>query len=72
MTISEEQNLETTLLMQSSQRPMKESLLAAVEKLRLGLLPRTMGLKISYVMALQSNNSVEVVKKISFPCGKSL
>lgn len=69
-TISSEQNLETSLLMQSSQMGMKESLLVAVDALRLGFV-WMMGLRMSYVMALQSSNSVEVVKKISFPCGKS-
>lgn len=70
VTISAEQNLETILLMQSSQRPMKESLLVAVEAVMLGF-GRTMGLSISYAMDLQSNISEEVVRKSSFPCGKS-
>lgn len=57
-------------LMQSSQRPMKESLEVAVDAVRLGF-DRMIGLRISNVMALQSKSSLEVVKKSSFPSGKS-
>lgn len=65
---SSEQNLDTTRLMQSSHRPMKESR----EMGRVGLvLARIIELRMSYVMALESSNSVDVVKKSSFPCGKS-
>lgn len=66
MTISMEQNLDTTRLMQSSHNPMKESRHEAVAMLMPGLL-RIIGLNISNVKARQSNGSGEVVKKDSLP-----
>lgn len=71
ITTSTEKNLDTTLLMQSSQRPMKESLLEALAPLMLGLV-RIIELRISKAIPLQSNSSVEVVKKCSLPWGNSL
>lgn len=65
-SISMGQNLDTTRLMQSSQRPMKESLEVDEDAVSVGF-GRMIGLRMSSVMALQSKSSLEVVKKISLP-----
>ncbi|KAL9275389.1 hypothetical protein AKJ16_DCAP16879, partial [Drosera capensis] len=71
-TIGTEQNLEMIRFMQSSQRAMNESLFIAVGAVMLGV-DRMSELRMSMVKDRQSKStSFEVVKKCSFPCGKSL
>ena len=63
------QNFWMILLMQSSQRGMKESRLDEVA--REMVVGRMMGPTTSYMMFLQSKGSGVVVKKSSFPWGRS-